>query len=116
MPGRERRVAYLRAAGSTLPDGGRVLLSFFPRAGASVHFRVATRVGSTIRRLRRRPPVEEGDALVPNFVHFFTREQITDELVEAGLLPLEINFDDYGWAVGEVRPRRSAEAATQIGR
>jgi hypothetical protein len=79
-----------------------VLLSFFHRRGATVRFRTASRLGTALRRIRRRPPVEVGDALVPNFVHFFSREQVVGELVEAGYRPLEVEFGSYGWAVGEV--------------
>lgn len=102
IPGRTRRIAYLRGAAGRLSDGGRVLLSFFPRRGTAVRFRTCARVGSALRRLRRRPPVEAGDALVPNYVHFFTREQVAAELVEAGFRPLHIALEEYGWAVGEV--------------
>jgi hypothetical protein len=102
IPGRARRIAYLRAAADRLPEGGRVLLSFFPRRGTAVRFRVSARVGSAIRQLRRRPPVEVGDALVPNYVHFFTKEQATAELAEAGFRALDMAIEDYGWAVGEV--------------
>jgi hypothetical protein len=109
IPGRTRRTAYLRAAAGRLPEGGRVLLSFVPRRGTAVRFRVSARLGSAIRRLRRCPPVEVGDALVPNYVHFFTEEQVAGELVEAGFRPLHIASEDYGWAVGEVAAASAPE-------
>ncbi|CCG01343.1 putative methyltransferase [Blastococcus saxobsidens] len=112
IPGRHRRIAYLRATATALPDGGRVLLSYFARRGTIARFRVAARIGTALRRLSRRPPVEPGDALVPNFVHFFTREQIEAELVEAGFRPLQVGSDDYGWAVGEVVQRPVSAGVT----
>lgn len=113
MPGRDRRIAFLRAAAASLPPGGPVLLSFFPRRGTAVRFRVSSSVGSMLRRLRGRQPVEAGDALEPNFVHFFSGAQVESELADAGFRPVHIAFENYGWAVAELvactDPRRGDE-------
>jgi hypothetical protein len=44
-----------------------------------------------------------GDALVPEQVHYFTRDEIEAELADGGLDLVDFGAEDYGWAVGRVR-------------
>lgn len=103
IPGRERRVAFLRQAAACLPDDAPVLLSFYARCGAGVRFRVSYRLANLLRRVLRRPAVSAGDALVPTMVHFFTRAEVAQELADAGFEMVDFGAEDYGWAVGRVR-------------
>ena len=80
IPGRERRVAFLRGARAVLAEGAPILLSFYGRLASD---RTIARVAGVIRCIRRLPPVEFGDALSPNYTHHFTRDEIASEL-EAG--------------------------------
>lgn len=100
ISGRAHRVAFLREAAEQLPAGAPILLSFFVRAGAAGRFRVAAGVANPLRRLLRRGPVDVGDALTPNLVHFFTRAEVAAELTDAGFDLVDFGSVDYGWAVG----------------
>ena len=83
IPGRDRRIAFLRGARSRLAEGAPILLSFYGRLASDRSYRTIARVANIVRALRRLPPVEFGDALSPNYTHHFTRDEIASEL-EAG--------------------------------
>lgn len=83
VPGRDRRNELLRAARAPLKSGSPMLVSFGLR-GNTRYFPVAYHTASMLRRLRCAEPAELGDALAPNFVHFFTLEEVNAELAAAG--------------------------------
>jgi hypothetical protein len=98
IPGRRRRIEFLRGARAALEPGGPLLLSFFIRP-QSRYFMIVAAVARPLRRLRRDEPVEPGDTLAPNFVHYFTRAEIEAELAAAGFDCLEYRTEPYGHAV-----------------
>ena len=100
IQGRPQRVAFLRHAHSHMRPGSPILLSFFARSGDNVHFRIVTTLANLVRRGRRRAPVEMGDALLPNYVHCFTREEVEAELREGGFDMVHFEIGEYGLAVG----------------
>lgn len=115
VPGRAHRIAWLRALRAVVRPGGPLLLSFFTREGDGPYFRTVARVANALRRLRRAPPAEPGDALDPNFVHAFTRDEIAAEMAAGGFAlrrfaPQGPGPRDSGWAVGvaEEGPRAPA--------
>jgi hypothetical protein len=104
LPGRDRRVTFLKEAARRLPSGAPLLISFFAASHRDLRLRTAARVATPIRWLLHREPVSVGDALVPNLVHFFTRDEIAAELADAGFDLIDFGTSEYGWAVGRVRP------------
>jgi hypothetical protein len=101
------RVAFLRTMRAALGDGTPVLLSFFTRQGAPLYQRTVARVGSNIRRLQRRPPIELGDVLAPFVAHQFSDGEIEAELKAAGFQLIEQGDNGYGWAVATSGPTRA---------
>jgi hypothetical protein len=99
MPGRARRIDFLAGARARLPDGGPLLVSFFPRQGGDRLFRTVSRTANVVRRVRRSEPTEVGDGLQPNYVHWFTEDEIASELAAAGFLVEAIHRRPYGYAV-----------------
>lgn len=85
MQSRAQRVAFLREVAATSEPGSPILISFFSRATADPRLERICRLGNLLRRGFGRDPVEIGDDLAPNFVHRFTREEIADEAVAAGM-------------------------------
>jgi SAM-dependent methyltransferase len=111
IPGRAHRIRLLRRLRPLARPGGLLLLSFFTREGEGPRFRVSAGVANGIRAVLRRERVERGDALAPNFVHYFVAEEIATELREAGwearrFTPQGSGARDSGWAIG---------AAPQVG-
>lgn len=99
MTGRSRRVAFLRGARAQLGPGGPILLSFYDRSGDSPYFKAVRKVGNSIRWLRGAEWLTAGDALAPNYVHYFTEQDLGAELREAGLALVAYQAGDYGRAV-----------------
>lgn len=100
LRGSGRRTAFLRDARARVDVGTPILLSFFARSDTGLYFRTVAQVGSAVARRRHVPIVEIGDALSPNYVHYFTQEEIEQELRDAGWRPVSYEADDYGRAVG----------------
>jgi hypothetical protein len=98
VPGRDRRITFLRGARSTLAERAPLLLSFFTRPSGR-YLRVVHAVAAPIRRTRGDEPVELGDALSPNFVHYFARDEIEAELAAAGFACTAYRTDPYGHAL-----------------
>ena len=103
IPGRARRIRFLRDLCDFVNPGAPVMVSF--TEGFPGRRRVWTaRIGSAVRRLRRAVPIEEGDWLKSGFQHHFVRQQIVSEMSEAGLdLVYYSGGTCYGHAVGLVR-------------
>jgi 2-polyprenyl-3-methyl-5-hydroxy-6-metoxy-1,4-benzoquinol methylase len=104
IPGRARRIRFLRDLRKYLNPGAPVMVSFLE--GLPGRRRVWTaRIGSAIRKLlRRAEPVEEGDWLKAGFQHHFDRQQISSEMNEAGIeLTYFSGGTSYGHALGLVR-------------
>lgn len=98
IPGRRRRVAFLAGARQRLQPDAPLLVSFFERS-PSRYFAIVHAIAAPLRRLRRSEPVELGDALMPNFVHYFSRAEIESELAEGGFTLLHYARKPYAHAV-----------------
>jgi hypothetical protein len=99
IPGREKRIAFLRQLRSLVTDGAPVLLSFFAAEDNNRHLQRVARIANIFRRILRRPLVEVGDDLVPNLVHYCSEESVAAELKSAGFELAFYNVTDYGHAV-----------------
>ncbi len=99
IQGRPRRVALLQSVRAHVNPGAPLLASFFVRSPAARRFRVTTAVGNTLRRVLGREPLELGDALEPEYVHYFTREEIAAELQQGGFALEHYSEDQYGHVV-----------------
>ena len=104
--GRARRVAILRAARATLPDGGPVAVLVLHAPSRRPLLAILAATANALRRLRRREPVEVGDTIAENFVHRFTREEIGRELRLGGFRMVAFAQRLYGHAVALAEPPR----------
>jgi hypothetical protein len=106
MAGRAHRIDLLRRLLPLVKPGGPILISFFTRNRAyAPRFRISAAVANGIRTVLRRERAEVGDALSPNFVHYFVPQEIEAEFREAGWEPRRFTpagpgIRDSGWAVG----------------
>ncbi len=109
--GREQRIGLLTALHARVAADGPLLISFFTRPADSPRLRSIARVANAIRRLLRRPLVELGDDLAPNYLHRFTAAEVEAELRESGFRLLEFRPEgpgpyDSGYAVARAVRRR----------
>jgi hypothetical protein len=100
IAGRSRRIEFLRQARSRLDEGDPILVSFFAIGRKPGYFVLTARIGNLIRRLRGAEPVESGDTFVPNYAHYFTRDEIIDELRDGGFELVLYEPRPYAHAVG----------------
>lgn len=100
IQGRARRVALLRSMRGHVEPGAPLIVSFFFRSPAARRFHVTAVIGNTLRWLLRRERVELGDALEPEYVHYFTKDQVAAELEEGGFTLGYYSEDGYGHCVG----------------
>jgi hypothetical protein len=103
--GRRRRVEFLRRLHPLVTTGSPLLLSFFSRPEDTPYLEAVSRHANAIRRVLRRPLVEIGDDLAPNYVHRFTETEVEAELHEGGFnmicfRPQGPGRTDSGYAVG----------------
>ena len=94
IPGKKHRVRFLKQVRTCTENGCPILLSFcYLQKRMLYRFKRITKIGSTIRTACGKERIELGDFLssenysylLPDFVHHFSKEQIADELHEAGL-------------------------------
>jgi hypothetical protein len=97
-PGRAHRMAFLRGARERMPAGAPALLSFFVRSPDERDYARLTAAANLLRRLRGLELAEIGDALRPNYVHHFTREELAAELAGAGFALSSYDERPYGHA------------------
>lgn len=102
--GRRSRIRLLGGLHAQVAADGPLLISFFTRPSDSPRLRSIARVANGIRRVLRRPLVEIGDDLAPNYVHRFTAAEVEAELRESGFRLLEFRAEgpgpyDSGYAV-----------------
>ncbi|HUB79594.1 MAG TPA: hypothetical protein VMB03_12385 [Bryobacteraceae bacterium] len=102
--GRRRRIQFLSELRKALAPEAPVLVSFYPLEGGRRRLTIAKTIGNAIRRLSGAEVLEPGDDLGPNYVHRFTRAEITETLAAAGFRVAHFGRAEYGHAVGIAIP------------
>lgn len=100
IQGKKQRIVFLKDVRSQLKKGHPVLLSFFNGSQDRRDIIIISKIANFIRRIIRRELVEIGDDLFPNYIHYFSREEIESELHEAGFGLEFFSTDEFGHAVG----------------
>lgn len=104
IQGRARRIAFLQSLLPSLTPNSPILLSFHVRSGSDTRFRIIIRLGNLIRMLLHRERLELGDDLEKNYVHRFTKDELAEELAEAGFEFLFYDTKGCGHAVSRASP------------
>ena len=103
IPGRERRIRFLRGLCGQLSPGAPVMVSF-TEGSAGRRREWTARVGSALRSLRGAESVEPGDCFANGYQHHFVYDEIRREMEAAGLdLVYYGGGTCYGHAIGRVR-------------
>lgn len=99
--GSDKRIEFLKQIRKNTAHEGPLLISFFTKKGNPKHYTLIASAGNIIRRLLGRKKIEAGDRLAPNFIHYFSREELENELVCAGYALSEFSAKQYGYAVSK---------------
>jgi protein-L-isoaspartate O-methyltransferase len=97
---RTLRISLLKQLRCQAKLNAPMLISFLVRSRDDRRFKLITKIGNVLRKIFNRELLETGDDLIPDFVHFFTREEVASELEEAGFKLEYYSSIDYGHAVG----------------
>lgn len=112
IQGRPQRVEFLRGLREQTRGRAPLLVSFYHRPDGARRGKLVKGVGDSLRRILGRGRLEAGDDLdpstVPNFVHYFTRDEIAGELREGGFDLVFFSTEGYGHAVALASDREAA--------
>ena len=101
---RAKRVEFLRKMRARAKPGAPIMLSFYGRSDTGRNFALAAKSAQLFKRFRRNAvAAEEGDYMSPTYSHYFTEEELREELDEAGFDLVYYSEEDYGHAVGIAR-------------
>lgn len=100
IQGREQRISFLKGLRGQVKENSPLLLSFFCRYKNSYALKIIVTIGNIIRWIARRELLELGDYLSPNYVHYFSKQEIAQELKAAGFELMTYQTQEYGHAVG----------------
>ena len=103
IQGSNRRINFLKKLRSLIKDDGRILLSFLTRKSDSWEIKNTIMIGNIFRFLMRREYLQIGDTLKPTYLHYFNKNEVSDELKEAGFNLLYYARKPYGHAVAEAK-------------
>jgi hypothetical protein len=98
--GKDKRVAFLHSLRERVGVGAPILLSFHGMNGNSGFLRRVSRLGNLVARVLSRDRVEVGDRLIPDYAHFFSRQQVESELQESGFELIAFETAEYGHSIG----------------
>lgn len=101
--GRDARVALLREFRAKVDVGAPLFLSFFARRPKDRRLGITARVGNAVARALEREALEMGDDLDPNFVHWFSQDELVAELNAGGFELTYFRGVPYGHAVALAR-------------
>lgn len=98
--GAGKRVLFLQKIRRNLSPGSPILLSFFTRKPSSKTFITIYYLAKLIQLIRQsKQRIELGDSLNGSFDHYFTEDEISLELQQAGFQLLFFTEQPYGHAV-----------------
>lgn len=101
IQGRQTRIDFLKQMRDRVKSGSPILLSFLYAYKSAKYYKMISTIANLIRAIRWQSKTEIGDFILPeNFVHYFSKEQISSELKEAGFRLEFYSELDYGHAVG----------------
>ena len=99
IPGRTRRLGFLRAAREQLGPGSADAALLLRARSRWSDFPTVAAIANTLRRLRGFERVDVGDTIDRNYVHCFTRDEIEAELAAGGFRLVTFESEPYGHTV-----------------
>ncbi len=96
ITGRKKRISFLKGLHPFLKEGFPLMISFLYTKNRSRHEKVIRIVSNFFRTIRRIEKTETGDMLMPDFIHYFTEEEIRSELIMSNYLVRDYSDSEYG--------------------
>jgi hypothetical protein len=99
LKGSQKRIEFLRSVSDMLNIGGVVLLSFWSMRYSYMNLKRISRIGNFFSSLSKNEKIEIGDSIEPEFVHYFSREEVSKELRMANFDMVYFADEEYGHAI-----------------
>ncbi len=96
MAGQKKRITFLEGLYPFLKEGAPLMISFLWVRKRSRHERIIKKVSDFFRIFSTKDKTEIGDRLVPDFIHYFTEDEIKSELTRANYRIKDYSSSDYG--------------------
>ncbi|HSL86775.1 MAG TPA: hypothetical protein VK861_07555 [Bacteroidales bacterium] len=101
IPGTGKRLSFLEGLNPFLAKDAPLLISFLWTRNRGSNDKIIKSVANFFRILMRREKAEYGDRLVPDFIHYFTEEEIKKELTLAKYRITDYSSSDYGCIIAQ---------------
>ncbi|MEA1886972.1 MAG: SAM-dependent methyltransferase [Bacteroidota bacterium] len=100
--GKKNRISFLEKLKSFLRNEAPLMVSFLYIEERTRQDRIVNKVSNFLKIFSKKGKRETGDWLQSGFVHYFTEEEIKNELIEAGYRVIGFNSVDYGCIVATI--------------
>jgi len=79
-----------------------LMISFLITSGRNKRDKIIQKVSNFFKILTKGDKTEPGDRLEPDFIHYFTEEEIKSELSQAKLRVIDYSSGDYGCVIAGI--------------
>jgi len=101
MKGNHTRIEFLSYLKPFLKSEACLMVSFIYSVTRSRKDKFIKRISDLFAFFKRDNKPEIGDRLVPNFIHYFSEEEIKSEFSQAGLKIIDYSSTDYGYLIAQ---------------
>ena len=102
VKGGKERIQFLKNLYPFMHRGSRLMVSFIWVKERNRRDRMIQRVSGFLGLFCRGERSEQGDKLVPNYMHYFMEDEIRAELTQAGFRVIEYDEVRHGFAIAEI--------------
>jgi len=102
MSGSRKRHSFLTGLYLLLHKDTRLMISFLYARERSRRDKIVKSLSNFFRIFSKKDKTELGDKLEPDFIHYFTEEEIKSELIQSNYKILDYNVKDYGCIIAGI--------------
>ena len=103
MNGSKKRLSFLEGLYPFLHENTPLMISFLWMRERGRRDRIIKNVSNFFRLFGKRDKTEPGDRLEPDFIHFFTEEEIKNEIAQSKYRIIDYSTADYGCLVAKIQ-------------
>jgi hypothetical protein len=102
IQGNKKRLSFLAGLYSFLHKEAPLMISFLWTKNRSRHEKIVKNVSNFFRIFSNKDKTELGDTFVPDFIHYFTEEEIKGELIQSKYRIIDYSATDYGCVIAGI--------------
>ena len=103
MNGSKKRLSFLEGLYPFLHKNTPLMISFLWMRERGRRDRIIKNVSNFFRIFGKRDKTEPGDRLEPDFIHFFTEEEIKNEIAQSKYRIIDYSTADYGCIIAKIQ-------------